>query len=120
MSPTAGSCRPARDRRTADETAAKQVKNAASGLTTTASELPPHVAEMRDMILAAVRSGRIEDLEPAIAQNELPPEFGSNAPGDAISQLKGLSTDGSGQDVLAVLGNVLDSDPARLPIGRTA
>ncbi len=83
-----------------------------------AAELPANVRDMRDMILAAVHSGKIEDLEPAISQNELPPEFGSDAAGDAVAQLKALSADGSGRDILAALGNVLETEPARLPIGQ--
>jgi hypothetical protein len=84
----------------------------------TNTELPPNVREMREMILAAVHSGKLEDLAPAIEQNELPPEFGSDAKGDAIAQLKSMSVDGSGVDLLALLGDFLDTEPAKLPIGR--
>ena len=83
-----------------------------------AAALPTNVRDMRDMILVAVRSGNIEDLAPAIEQNELPPEFGSDAPGGAIAQLKALSVDGSGRDLLAILADVLETEPAKLPIGR--
>ena len=80
--------------------------------------LPAQVLNMRDMILAAVHSGRTEDLQPAIEQNELPPEFGAGAGADPVAHLKTLSADGSGREILALLGNLLQSDPVRLPIGR--
>lgn len=83
--------------------------------------LPANVQDMRATILAAVHSGKLEDLAPAIEQNELPPEFGAtDKAGRALAQLKSLSADGSGRDLLAVLGNVLETQPAKLPIGRDA
>lgn len=81
-------------------------------------DLPPHVRDMRDAILAAVRSGRIEDLRTAIEWNELPPEFGDPGAGDPIAFLKAASSDGQGKEVLTILDKVLARAPARMPIGR--
>lgn len=80
--------------------------------------LPPHVSEMRDMILQAVRTGRLEDLQAAIDLSELPPEFGAANGVDPIAHLRSASGDGMGREILAVLGNLLLSTPAHLPIGR--
>lgn len=82
-----------------------------------AAPLPPAVAEMRDMILAAVQAQRIEDLIHAIEWNELPPEFGDEAGDDPIRYWKTISADGEGREVLDVLARLFDLPPARLPIG---
>ena len=61
--------------------------------------LTPAAIEMRDAILEAVHSGRIEDLRHAIELNELKPDFGA-APGvDPIQHLKSLSRDGTGTEI---------------------
>lgn len=80
--------------------------------------LPPGVAEMREAILAAVRSGDIEDLRHAIELNELKPELGAAAGSDPIAHLKAISGDGEGREILAALGEVLGMAPATLPVGR--
>jgi hypothetical protein len=84
------------------------------------ASLPRNVQEMRDMILAAVHSGTIDDLAPAIEHNPMPPTFGAQDAGGTLAQLKSLSADGSGRDLLAVMANILDQEPAQLPIGRDA
>ena len=80
--------------------------------------LPTHVIEMRDLILAAVRSGRIEDLQTAIDHNELPPEVGAAQGVAPVDHLRKVSADGGGREILAVLANLLQSDPILMPIGR--
>ena len=80
--------------------------------------LPAPVLEMRDAILAAVKSGRIEDLKIAIEMNEMKPNFGDGPVPDPIAHLKQASGDGEGRDVLAALGNLLDAGYATLPLGR--
>lgn len=82
------------------------------------AKLPPNVIEMREMILEAVLSGRIEDLDHAISWNELPPEFGQAAGSDPIQHLKAASADGDGREILALIANVLALPAARLPIGK--
>lgn len=73
---------------------------------------------MRDLILAAVASGHIEDLKPALELNGTAPDFGSGTAGDAIAALATQSEDGQGRSVLAALAEVLDVEPAALPLGR--
>ncbi|HXF53027.1 MAG TPA: hypothetical protein VNK52_02780 [Hyphomicrobiaceae bacterium] len=82
-----------------------------------AEALPRAVAEMREAILEAVRSGRIEDLRIAIELNELGPELGAAPGSDPIAHLKSLSADGEGRDILAVLGDLLESGYAVIPAG---
>lgn len=81
-------------------------------------KLPPQVAEMRDAILAAVRSGEIEDLRYAIDFNELRPEIGAANGSDPITHLRTISGDGQGREILAVLGEILEMPFAAVPAGR--
>ncbi len=80
--------------------------------------LPRPVLEMREAILAAVRSGQIEELRVAIELNEMKPDFGIGPALDPIDLLKQASADGQGREVLAALGNLLEAGYAILPIGR--
>ncbi len=80
--------------------------------------LPPPVAEMRDMIRAAVYSGKIEDLKSALDWNELKPDFGFAPTDDPITALAAASSDGKGLEILAVLAEILEMQPAALPLGK--
>ncbi len=81
------------------------------------ADLPIPVQEMRDAILIAVASGDIEELRTPIEWNELRPEFGIPRDKDPIAHWRNTSKDGAGREILAILGNLLASAPARLPIG---
>ena len=91
------------------QTAIEQVTNEA---------LPAPVQEMRDAILAAVASGEIEELRSVLEWNELRPELGIARETDAIAGFKSASADGEGLQILAILGEILETAPAKLPIGR--
>lgn len=80
--------------------------------------LPAPVAEMREAILAAVRTGLIDDLRTAIEWNELPPAFADTKVDDPIAFLKQASADGEGREMLAVIADLLGAGATRLPIGR--
>lgn len=80
--------------------------------------LPGPVLEMREAILAAVRSGRIEDLTTAIEMNEIKPTFLDGPQADPIAQLKAVSADREGREVLAAIANILDAGYVALPFGR--
>jgi hypothetical protein len=84
----------------------------------TNATLPPAVAEMRDAILAAVHSGRIDDLRLAIELNEMRPEVADDAVDDIVAYWRSSSKDGEGRDILEVLGKILDQPPAVVPLGR--
>lgn len=101
----------------AAETAAPPQPAAAKTADAATGALPTHVGEMREQILAAVRSGRIEDLQNAIEWNELPPEFGDEAGSDPITHWKTSTPAGDGRTILAVIEKLFALAPAQLPIG---
>jgi hypothetical protein len=81
--------------------------------------LPGPVQDMREAILSAVRSGRIEELRHAWELNELKPDLGvAPAGGDPIAHWKQISGDGEGREILAALGEILDAGYVVLPLGR--
>jgi hypothetical protein len=86
------------------------------------TKLPTPVVDMREAILAAVRSGRIEELRHAFELNELKPDLGSGMGSgpvsDPVAHWKQISGDGEGREVLAVLAEILDAGYATLPLGR--
>ena len=90
--------------------------SAAAGTMSKAQPLPPNVVEMRELILSAVRSGRIEDLKAAVELNAATPDFGTGD-GEPIQGLIALSGDGQGREILAALAEILDMAPAALPLG---
>jgi hypothetical protein len=83
-----------------------------------AKPLPAPVEEMREAILAAAHSGRIEDLIVPLDWNEMKPDTAASAGEDPIARWKKLSGDGQGREILAVLANILEMPPAELPLGK--
>ena len=82
------------------------------------AKLPAPVAEMREAILAAVRSGKIEELRHAYELNELKPELGPEPVSDPVAHWKKISGDGEGLEVLAALAEILDAGYVAMPLGR--
>ncbi len=82
------------------------------------AELPAAVLDMREAILAAVGSGRIDDLRLALDWNELPPELGIEGTTDPLAHWRATSRDGEGLEILAALADILAGPPALLPIGQ--
>ncbi len=80
--------------------------------------LPGPVMEMRDAILAAVRTGNIDDLKPALQWNEMPPVIAAGKVDDPIAYWKSISGDGQGREILAIIENLLAAGHAVLPVGR--
>jgi len=80
--------------------------------------LPAPVAELREAILAAVHSGRIEELQIPFDMNELKPDLAAPPGTDPIAHLKTISGDGEGREILAVLSLLLDSGYAIVPAGK--
>jgi hypothetical protein len=85
---------------------------------TAIAALPEPVREMRDTILAAVRSGRIDDLRVAYELNELKPEIATALVADPIDYWRQISGDGEGREILAALGEILDTGYAVVPLGK--
>jgi hypothetical protein len=80
--------------------------------------LPSPVLDMREAMLSAVKSGRIEDLRQAWDLNELKPDLGTSSVGDPIAYWKQVSGDGEGREVLAALAEILEAGYVTLPLGR--
>jgi hypothetical protein len=60
--------------------------------------LPQHVAELRDAILTAARSGNIDELASALDMSSQLPDFGIADFNDPIAGLKAQSKDGKGHE----------------------
>lgn len=89
--------------------------NATADVSTT---LPPAVSGMRDAILEAVQSGRLEDLKAAFDLNELKPELAADPVSDPIAFWRATSSDGEGRTVLDALSILLDLPHIILPLGK--
>ena len=79
--------------------------------------LPRAVAGMRDAILVAVQSGRLEDMLAAVELNEIRPDLGDGDAHDPVALWRTQSKDGSGRDLLEAVGKILAMPPAREPLG---
>src|SRR5262245_22621472 len=82
------------------------------------ADLPAPVQEMREAILSAVSSGRIEDLRVAYELNELKPDLAAEPVADPVAYWQQISVDGRGLEVLAALGQILEAGYVVLPTGR--
>lgn len=94
------------------------VLRAAAGESVQTSELPKHVADLRDDILAAARSGNIDDLKAVFEMSGRPPDVGAGGASDPIAALKKQSADGNGREALANLIELLNMPPAAQPFGK--
>ena len=79
--------------------------------------LPGPAEEMREAILNAVRSGRIEELRHAYELSELKPDLGIGPASDPVAHWKKISGDGEGREILAALGEILETGYVVLPLG---
>jgi hypothetical protein len=93
-------------------------RQAAWKISRDAADLPGPVAEVRESILAAVHSGRIEDLKTAFEISGANPDLGAPAGIDLIAHLKSVSGDGEGREILAALGLLLDTGYAIVRAGK--
>jgi len=79
--------------------------------------LPQPVRELRDTLLEAIQSGKIEDLRFAYDLNDIKPDLGLPAGADPIAHWKKISGDGNGREVLAALSLLLEAGYVVLPLG---
>ncbi len=80
--------------------------------------LPEPVRRMRDLIVEAARSGDIEKLRPLIGPGEGGTQLSFGATGeDPIAFLKTLSGDAEGQEILAIMEEVLSAGYVKLDPG---
>ncbi|TIM08454.1 MAG: hypothetical protein E5Y62_14755 [Mesorhizobium sp.] len=81
-------------------------------------KLPEPVRRMHDLIIGACRSGDIEKLRPLIGQGDAMTQLSlSEIEGDPITFLKGLSGDTEGQEILAILEEVLSAGYVHVDVG---
>lgn len=80
-------------------------------------KLPPHVEDLRDVILTAAHSGNIEELKTAFEVSGVVPDLGIEAASDPIKALKEHSADHEGREILAALVQALEMPPVALPLG---
>lgn len=80
--------------------------------------LPEPVRRMHDLIVEACKSGDIEKLRPLIGLgNDVTQLSLSDIDGDPIAFLKGLSGDSEGQEILAIMEEVLNAGYVHLDTG---
>lgn len=82
-----------------------------------APKLPQHVADLRDAILTAARSGDIHELKVPFEMSGAVPDFGFATASDPIATLRANSHDGEGREILAALIEVLELPAATSPFG---
>ncbi|MER9939388.1 hypothetical protein [Mesorhizobium sp. M0088] len=81
-------------------------------------KLPEPVRRMHDLIVEACKDGDIEKLRPLIGTGESMTQISlTDIDGDAIAFLKGLSGDPDGQEILAILEEVLNAGYVHLDAG---
>lgn len=81
-------------------------------------KLPEPVRRMRQLILDAAKTGDIEKLRPLIGSGDDATQLSlTEVEGDAIDFLRGLSGDTEGQEILAILEEVLTSGYVHLDPG---
>lgn len=81
--------------------------------------LPPQVKRMRELIVEAAKSGDIEALRPLVGTGTDGTQLAlGGVDGDPIEFLKGLSGDEEGQELLAILEEVLNAGYVHLDAGK--
>ncbi|WP_189644309.1 hypothetical protein [Mesorhizobium sp. M9A.F.Ca.ET.002.03.1.2] len=81
-------------------------------------KLPEPVRRMHDLIVEACKSGDIERLRPLIGKGDTMTQLSlSEIEGDPITFLKGLSGDTEGQEILAIMEEVLNAGYVHVDAG---
>jgi len=82
------------------------------------SKLPEPVKRMHDLIVEACRSGDIEKLRPLIGKGDSMTQLSlGDIEGDPITFLKGLAGDSEGQEILAIMEEVLSAGYVHVDAG---
>lgn len=77
--------------------------------------LPEPVRAMREALIAATKSGDIENLRPIMEAQAHPPTVSYGGPDDPVAYLREQSDDPEGKPTLALLRNLLEMPYAILP-----
>ena len=83
-----------------------------------ANPLPVQVAEMRELLLTAARSGNADELKAILDASAVKPDLGVDATADPVAALKAAASDHEGRETLAALSEILELPPVALPLGR--
>ncbi len=81
------------------------------------STLPAPVKALREKLVEAAASGDIERLRPLIEGTPKPPQIMNNESDDPIDTLKNFSGDPEGQEILAIMLDLLATGAARIDAG---
>lgn len=82
------------------------------------SRLPEPVQRMRNLLVEAAKTGDIEKLRPLVGKGDDMPQLSfSTIEGDPIEFMRGLSGDGEGQEILAIMEEVLGAGYVHLGEG---
>lgn len=82
------------------------------------SRLPEPVSRMRTLLIEAAKTGDIEKLRPLIGSGDSMPQLSfGDIPGDPIEFIRSLSGDGEGQEILAIMEEVLNAGYVHLGEG---
>lgn len=80
--------------------------------------LPAPVREMRDLIIAAAKSGDLEKLRPLIGSGaDITRLSLGETDGDPIDYIRSVSGDGEGHEMLAILQEIMEAGYVRLGAG---
>jgi hypothetical protein len=83
------------------------------------SKLPVPVRELHDKLVAAAKAGQIEAVRPMLKTGEDPTQLSlAGTDNDPITFLKSLSGDEGGQEILAILLEVLEAGYVHLDAGK--
>lgn len=92
-------------------------KPAAAEILTDLSSLPAPVARMRERILAAARSGILENVLTVMQSNETMPVFSHGGEKDPLAYWRAIYPDSNGVEVLAVLIGILEAGYVHVEAG---
>ena len=81
------------------------------------STLPQPVRQMRERLVEAAASGDIERLRPLIEGTPKPPQIMNGESTDPVETLKSFSGDPDGQEILAIMLDILSTGVARVEAG---
>lgn len=85
--------------------------------TSNGPKLPAQVADLRDVLLTAARSGKVEELRSAFDVSGAVPDMDISPRSDPIKVLKDRSEDPEARDTLAAIVEILEMPPIALPLG---
>jgi hypothetical protein len=109
---------PSGDEATPDEeTAAPEASGPLPAIEYDPNKLPPPVKRIREQILQAAETGDVEKLRPIFEANQELPQLGLSENDDPVVQLKSMSGDPDGREILAILIEVLDAGYVHVDAG---